>query len=133
MVKLGNTVFNNVKFKNSKMLGLHFEDCNQFLLTVSFEDCNLNLSSFYKVNLKRTVFRNTSLNEVDFTESDLSNASFDNCNLLLATFVNAVLEKADLRTAFNYSIDPEINKIKKARFSTNGIAGLLNKYDIVID
>jgi len=32
----------------------------------------------------------------------------------------------------NYSIDPEKNKIKKARFSTAGIAGLLDKYDIEI-
>ena len=133
MTKLGNTVFNDAQFKDCKMLGLHFEDCNQFLLTVSFEDCSLNLSSFYKVNLKKTVFRNTSLNEVDFTETDLTSTLFDNCNLLLAAFVNAILEKADLRTAYNYSIDPELNKIKKARFSTNGIAGLLNKYDILID
>jgi len=33
----------------------------------------------------------------------------------------------------NYSIDPELNKIKKARFSTQGIAGLLDKYDIEIE
>jgi hypothetical protein len=33
----------------------------------------------------------------------------------------------------NYSIDPDLNKIKKARFSTQGIAGLLDKYDIEIE
>lgn len=133
MAKLGNTVFNDTKFKGCKMLGLHFEDCNQFLITVSFEGCNLNLSSFYKVNLKKTIFKNTSLNEVDFTETNLTNVLFDNCDLMSATFVEAILEKADLRTAYNYVIDPEVNRIKKARFSSNGLAGLLNKYDILID
>ncbi|OQA01530.1 MAG: hypothetical protein BWY70_00347 [Bacteroidetes bacterium ADurb.Bin408] len=43
------------------------------------------------------------------------------------------LEKADLRTAFNYIIDPELNHIKKARFSLRGISGLLAKYNIDIE
>jgi fluoroquinolone resistance protein len=43
------------------------------------------------------------------------------------------LEKADLRTAYNYSIDPSINKIKKAKFSLPGVVGLLSKYDIEIE
>jgi hypothetical protein len=43
------------------------------------------------------------------------------------------LEKADFRTSYNYSINPEVNRIKKAKFSTAGIAGLLCKYDIEIE
>ncbi len=42
-------------------------------------------------------------------------------------------EGVDFRTSFNYSIDPQLNRIKKAKFSLPGIAGLLDKYDIVID
>ena len=62
----------------------------------------------------------------------------DNVNLLIchdtrATFSHTILEKADFRTSFNYSINPEINRIKKAKFSLIGIAGLLDKYDIEID
>jgi hypothetical protein len=38
-----------------------------------------------------------------------------------------------VRTSFNYSIDLERNRIKKAQFSITGIAGLLDKYDIDID
>jgi uncharacterized protein YjbI with pentapeptide repeats len=72
------------------------------------------------------------MHEVDFSESDLSNATFDNCDLLTATFDRTVLEKADFRTAYNYAIDPENNRIKKARFSTAGLAGLLFKYDLDI-
>ena len=50
-----------------------------------------------------------------------------------AKFENSILEKADLRTSRNYLIDPELNKIKKAKFSIHGIAGLLAKYDIEIE
>jgi uncharacterized protein YjbI with pentapeptide repeats len=73
------------------------------------------------------------LQQVDFTEADLSGADFADCDLLQATFDNTILEKADLRTAVNFSIDPERNKLKKAKFTTAGLAGLLDKYNLLID
>jgi len=48
------------------------------------------------------------------------------------TFTGADLEKADLSTSFNYSIDPTSNKIKKAKFSQSGISGLLDAFGIEI-
>lgn len=132
MVKLNSTTLSDVLFKECKLLGLHFEDCNEFPFSVQFHSCTLNLSSFYKFKLKKTLFNNCSLQEVDLTEADLSNVVFENCDLAKALFENTILEKTDFRTAYNYSIDPERNRIKKARFSTAGIAGLLDKYDIEI-
>ena len=85
------------------------------------------------MKIKKTVFKTSSLHEVDFAEADLSNSLFDNCDLAHAIFENTNLEKSDFRSSFNYSINPEINKIKKAKFSLNGIAGLLEKYDIDIE
>ena len=35
--------------------------------------------------------------------------------------------------ACDYDFDPEMNRIKKARFSSDGVLGLLSKYDIIID
>jgi len=115
------------------MLGLHFDNCNEFGLSFSFENCILNHSTFYKTKIKKTTFKNTQLQEADFTECDLTDSLFDNCDLTRATFDNTVIEKADFRTSYNYSIDPEINRIKKAKFSIYGITGLLVKYDLVID
>jgi uncharacterized protein YjbI with pentapeptide repeats len=85
------------------------------------------------MTLKNMIFNHCELKEVDFTESNLTNSSFNNCDLYGAIFVNSNLEKADFRNAFNFNIDPEINKIRKAKFSINTIAGLLDKYDIEID
>ena len=51
MVKLTETVLRNVKFKDCKMLGLNFENCNEFGFEMSFENCVLNHCIFYKVKL----------------------------------------------------------------------------------
>ncbi|MDA3881927.1 MAG: pentapeptide repeat-containing protein [Bacteroidales bacterium] len=129
---LHNTIFRDITFKSCKMLGLHLYDCNTFGLSFSFENCVLNHSSFYKTQCKKTVFSNSELQEVDFTECDVTEAQFLNCNLTNASFDNTILEKADLRSSYNYKIAPEINRIKKATFSIHGLPGLLDKYDIEI-
>lgn len=133
LAKLSKTAFQNAEFEKCKLLGLRFDQCNPFLFAASFENCQLNLSSFYKLNLKNTKFKACELREADFTEADLGNVVFADCNLERATFDNTILEKTDFRTAYNYSFDPEKNRIKKARFSGNGLGGLLCKYDIVIE
>ncbi len=133
LAQLNGTVLREVKFKDCKMLGLQFETCNDFGLSFSFENCQLNHSTFFQMNIKKTIFRNCQLREIDFSESNLTNVVFDNCDLAQAIFINTVLDKADFRTAYNYSIDPESNRLKKAKFSILGISGLLDKYDIVIE
>jgi len=133
MAKLSKTALRDVKFKECKLMGLHFNDCHEFLFAVSFDGCNLNLSSFYRRKMKRTRFVNSGLNEVDLAEADLTQSLFDQCDLAGATFDNTLLEKSDLRTSYNYSINPEGNYIKKAKFSLLGIVGLLEKYDIEVE
>ena len=133
LANLTKVLFNDVQFRDCKMLGLRFDTCNNFGLSFNFEQCILNHSSFYQAKLKKTTFQNTQLQEVDFTECDLKNVVFDNCDLARALFENTTLEKADFRTAFNYAIDPENNRIKKAKFSLVGVSGLLHKYDIQIE
>jgi uncharacterized protein YjbI with pentapeptide repeats len=132
-VTLKNTTFKETVFKRSKLLGIRFDHCNDFLLSFIFQDCTLDLSSFYRLKLKNTTFFNCKMISVDFTETDLTEAQFDSCNLESAHFENSILEKADFRTAFNYSLDPEKNKIGKAKFSKDGALGLLKKYNIRIE
>ena len=114
------------------MLGMHFNDCRQIGFEAAFDNCILNVSSFYQMKLKQSSFQDFTLHEVDLVEADLTGLVLDNCDLAGAVFENTVLEKADLRTAFNYSIDPSINRLKKAKFSVAGIHGLLYKLDIEI-
>jgi uncharacterized protein YjbI with pentapeptide repeats len=69
---------------------------------------------------------------VDFMGCDLTEALFDNCNLRRAVFIDTVANKADFSTSYDFTIDPEKSKLKKAVFSTDGLKGLLGKYDIVV-
>ncbi len=131
--KANKTAWQDVKFRDCKLLGLNFGNSNPFLLSLGFERCILDLASFYKLKIKNTTFKDCSLEEADFTEADLTGSVFDNCNLNHAAFERTVLEKVDFRTAYNYAFDPEINRIRKAKFSILGLAGLLIKYDIEIE
>jgi fluoroquinolone resistance protein len=133
LAKLHDTAFRDVKFVDCKMLGLRFDHCSQFGFAVHFDNCVLGHSSFRKLKLKTTTFKNSRMQEADFTESDLTGSIFDGCDLTRAVFHSTILEKADFRTASNYSIDPEANRIRKAKFSLTGVAGLLAKYEIEID
>ena len=133
MAKIYKTAFKDVRFKNCKLLGLHFDDCNGFLLEMNFEHCLLSFAVFYQLRLRGTSFEHCNLQEADFTEANLAGASFGNCDLQGAIFDQTDLRKADLRSAYNFNIDPNNNSIEGARFATNNLAGLLEKYQIVID
>lgn len=127
-----NTALREVHFEHCKILAARFDRCNAFGLAFGFNDCILDHSTFFKTQIKKTLFKRTRLNDCDFTESDLSQAVFDDCDLSGALFDHTRLEKADFRTAIHYQIDPENNSLKGARFSPEGLAGLLQKYQIRI-
>ena len=133
LMKVNNTAFQEVCFESCKLIGVHFEDCNRFLLSMHFEECILNLASFYQIDLKKSRFSKCIIHEVDFTGADLSGLILDNCDFFGTVFENTNLKKCDFRTAVNYSIDPGVNRITKAAFSISGIKGLLDKYDLIID
>ena len=133
LTKLAGSGLKSVHFTDCKLIGINFDVCSDFLFAVGFKNCALDYSSFYSKKMKKTRLVNCSLREVDFSSADLSEAIFDGCDLSLAVFSQANLEKADFTNAINYQIDPEQNRIKKARFSQSGLAGLLVKYNIVIE
>jgi uncharacterized protein YjbI with pentapeptide repeats len=91
------------------------------------------MSVFYKLKLKKYKFTNCDLQEADFTDADLSGSLFDNCDMQRTIFYNTNLERGDFTSSYNYSFDPERNRIKKARFSKLGVIGLLAKYNIEIE
>ena len=133
LARLGNTALKEVTFKECRLMGLHFDHCSTLLFSVVFDHCNLNLSSFYQLNLRRCRLKECSLQEADFAGADLSGIALDGCDLHGATFENCNLEKTDFRNALNFSIDPEVNRMKKARFSMTGLPGLLGKYGLEIE
>ncbi|MHA7128882.1 pentapeptide repeat-containing protein [Algoriphagus namhaensis] len=131
--KVFKTGFQQVSFKDCKMLGIHFYTCNPFLLELEFVACQLDYSSFTKLPLKGTKLENCRMYETDFTAADLSGGSFRGSDLSGAIFEQTILEKTDFRTAQNFSLDPELNRLKEAFFDVTGLAGLLGKHRLNID
>jgi uncharacterized protein YjbI with pentapeptide repeats len=133
MAKLTNSQLNNASFKDCKLLGINFSDCLNLPFSVKFENCILDYCSFARKKMTKTLFNNSSLKNVDFSECDLTKSVFSKADLTNVIFYNTILKEVDFLTAYNYIIDPELNTIKKAKFSIHGISGLLNKYDILIE
>jgi uncharacterized protein YjbI with pentapeptide repeats len=132
MTQLRGTSLKTVNFSNCKLLGIEFQSCTDFLFAGNFQDCVLDYSSFANKKMPKTKFNNCSMKEVSFIGTNLTQSVFDNCNLDNAIFNDTQLKEVNFLTAYNYKIDPEFNPMKKARFSTQGIPGLLDKYDIKI-
>jgi uncharacterized protein YjbI with pentapeptide repeats len=132
-VKMAGTGIRNTRFIECKMTGIHFEDCHLLFFDPVFERCLLDLSSFYKRKLADKSLAGCSLKEVDFTEADLSRVDFSGADLMGAVFDGSQLGGADFRDALHVRIDPEKNFIKRARFRIDALAGLLGKYELLID
>jgi fluoroquinolone resistance protein len=130
LANIEHAAFQDVHFERCKMLGLRFDRCNGFGLSLGFERCVLNDCSFFRLVLKKTAFIHCSLIHADFAEANLTEAVFDDCNLDGAIFDQTNLQKADLRTAYHWVVDPEQNQIRQARFEAENLAGLLTKYDL---
>lgn len=115
LTKLANAALRECSFTDCKFSGIHFDSCRDLLFEVTFINCTLSLCSFYRKSLKGTLFKSTRLIEADFAECDLSKAVFDDCDLSGAVFDRTILEGADLRTAYNYSIDPDAKPHKEGK------------------
>jgi len=132
MTKMVNTTLSRVKFDSCKLVGVDFSKCSKFMFSVSFENSIMNYSLFSKNDLKNTIFSSCKLNEASFIETNLTAAKFVNCDLDKVIFDRTNLEKADFTTSQNYTINPEINKLKKTKFSMPDVIGLLRNLDIII-
>jgi uncharacterized protein YjbI with pentapeptide repeats len=129
---LRGVVFNDASFEGSKLTGLHFEDCHTIPFGVRFKGCILTLASFTKMMLRKTVFHDCRLTETDFSGADLREAVFTGSDLDRAIFSGCNLEKADFRKVFQCTIDPAQNRMRKAKFSLEGLPGLLSAYGLEI-
>jgi len=120
-------------FIHCKMIGISFDLCENFYYSIQAKDSSFDYASFFNLKLKLSKFTHCTFRESDFTQTDFSSSVFDECDFTGAHFEKTNLEKVDLHTSRNYLIDPEINKIRNARFSIAHVSGLLYKHDIIIE
>jgi uncharacterized protein YjbI with pentapeptide repeats len=130
---LAGTSLQNVAFDGCKLSGLQFTACRDMLFGVHFDQCQLSYTSFYGRKMPYTRFSGCQLTEADFGGADLTEAVFQDCNLAGTTFERTQLGGADFTTATGFLIDPEMNQLRKARFSLAGLPGLLSRHELVIE
>lgn len=130
--KINYVAFRTVTFNKCKIKEVNFAMCDKLIFEIHFKDCILDFSKFYTLKIKGTTFTNCSIIAVDFMATDLTEVFFDHCDLYRSEFEKAIANKADFSTSYNYTIDPEKTKIKKAIFSINGLKGLLSKHNIIV-
>ena len=132
LLKLGNTALQSITFKDCKILGVNFHECSDFLFSVSFDNCIIDFASFSGKKMPKTAFIKSSLKETSFVQAILTGSKFDQCDLLGTLFNRTDLSSVNFVTAYHYAIDPESNTLKKAVFSSQGLAGLLVKHQLKI-
>ena len=121
-----------IQFVDCKLLGINFYEAKDFAFSVHFENSVLDYASFENTKLNRSVFKDCKLHGVNFTQADLSKTVMKNCDLSEAVFGQTNLSGVDFTTNFNFTIDPASNIVKKTKFLASNLAGLLAKFDLII-
>ena len=123
----------DITFKDCKLIGINFYQILDFGFTMHFENCMLDYASFDKKKMNKSSFKNCRLHGVNFSQTDLSKVEMEDCDLLDAIFDRTNLTGMNFTSNRNFIIDPQLNLVKKARFSASNLAGLLAKFDIIIE
>ncbi len=132
LCKSNGTSWNKVWFAQCKLTGANFSHANKFTFNAKFSDCLMQYASFQGLNLQGFQFTKCQLTEADLTTCNLKKAQFIDCNLDRAIISHCNLEEADFSTAFNFIINPNDNRMKKAKFSLQNLPGLVAVFDVKI-
>ena len=107
---------NGVVFRNCRLIGLNYTECNSFGFSPEYYDCVLDTNMFFENNLSKCAFEGCTLKNTDFINCNLKEASFRKSTFDAVLFEKANLEKTIFLEARDYRIDPFGNKLKGAKF-----------------
>jgi len=134
LIKLINSSFDEIKFEDCKLIGVDWTKIKQKILPtiIQFDSCKIDLSSFFGLKLENFTLTNSSAKEVDFREATLLEANFNNTDLEETLFHQTNLRKTNFIGASHYQINFNNNKIEKATFSIPEVLNLLKPLKIKI-
>jgi uncharacterized protein YjbI with pentapeptide repeats len=131
-VKTNLSIFSEVKFHNSKVIGIDWTRA-QSIRSLEFQNCQLTYSNFKLLKLAHLKIIDCQATDMDFSGTDLTDASLENSDLTNTRFLNTNLFKTSFRKSTNYAIDFKTNKLKKTVFSLPEAISLLNTLDIILE
>lgn len=140
LIQVEDCVFSQASFDECKLVGINWAkaawgkyDPLLKLKAVDFKHCVLNYSVFMGMNLNGVVMQHCIAKEVDLSDALLRQADCTHTDFTGSRFCHTDLTEADLRGASNYHIPPQMNTLKKTRFSLPEAMSLLYALDIEIE
>ena len=82
--------------------------------------------------MDKTIFKDSKIHKCSFTNTSLIKSGFTGCDLQETTFHSCKLSKANFVGAKNYTINPIVNDVKKAKFSLPEAVTLLKGLDVEV-
>ncbi len=131
LIRIKDSVFNDVNIVNSKAIGINWSLCGQ-PYSMNFTNSNISMSSFSQVDLRHSNIISCIAHEVDFYKTNLEKANFANTDLLNATFGDTNLKNTDLTSAINYMINPNMNNINQTKVALPEAVSFLKFFDLKI-
>ncbi len=92
---------------------------------LKFQRCILNDSSFFGLTLNELIADACKLHEVDFREGDFRKSTLSGCDFTHSLFMNTNLENVDFSESTDFAINVLENKVKGAKFSRYEASSLL--------
>ena len=129
MAKVYGTAMRGVKFEGSKLMGIDWSDGHRSL-DATFKECVLDYCSFVRIDLRKSVFKDCRMLEVNFCEANLTEADFSGSNLDRCRFHQTNLSRANLAGATNVRLNPTENKVKGATISLDAAIGVVTAMGI---
>lgn len=133
LVRLDGCKLQDVVFRDSKIVGLDFSNCNTFLLRMNFHSCKIDTCNFSGLKLQNSSFESCMIINSDFFDADLTGSNFRKAQFTKTIFQNTNLSKTIFLESRGYVINPLENKIKGAYFSLPEATTLLNHLGIIIE
>jgi fluoroquinolone resistance protein len=138
LASLKECAFNSTRFENSQVIGVDWTQTawakNKFIVfkPVDFIDCVLNHSTFSGLKMKQIQIVRCIAHDVSFEEADLTQADCTFTDFNSSRFMHTNLTEANFTSATNYSIAPQLNVLKKTKFSLPEAMALLYGLDIIL-
>lgn len=137
LVRVRDCAFTNARFEDSKVVGINWAEADwprgkSLLASIDFFDCAISYSTFIGLSLRRINIARCVAKDVDFAEADLTRADCTYTDFSNSRFLNTNLTEADFTGATNYSINANLNVLKKTKFSLPEAMSLLHSLDIVL-
>lgn len=130
-----NSRLNELSFESCKMTGLSFMDNKTTIGKITFKDCILTLSNIVGISFKNQTLENLDFTESDICDCDFSNSIFNDCRLEKVRFKGTnSFKNADLRgCAMGEDITyPDLVSFQGAFISKDQASGILRSMDIKV-